>query len=653
MKRFLALLVALLTAITIAQTTSSRPPSTNADQWYANQVFYQVFVRSYQDSNGDGVGDFKGLTSRLAYIKELGATALWLLPIYPSPSYHGYDVTDYEGVNPQYGTMQDFDAFLKRAHELGLKVILDWVPNHTSVQHPWFLESKNPDSPKRDWYIWRDQNPGWGRPWGARDPSWYALKTGGSSTKVIFPGTIQSALGAQAWNPNGDVTRAVETSPGVFELVVALPKGNYEYKVALNGSWSVNYGKNNQLNGSNIPLEIPADDTITKFVFDSNAKTVIDSVNNPDKVQAPNAVPPRPTFNDPSTPSSTSYYYGAFWEGMPDLNYRNPQVVNAMQGAMKFWLQKGIDGFRLDAISYIFENDTDNAPHNPATLDWMRETAKFVKSVQPDAMLVGEVWDKPDAVAKYFQNGAGEDLGFNFELRDSIREAVNGGKRAPLEATLDRVAKLYPPEAVDALFTTNYDMIRPQYLGAVRYRLAASLLLTLPGVPFIYYGDEISMPNGPSTDDKDKRTPMRWDSSPNAGFTTGTPWQAFSTQDASINVATQKERDGSLWNHYRNLIRLRQSSAALRSGGFEPINAGDHVMAFVRRLRDQAVIVAINLDTIDGTRANLDLRGTSLEQASGTVQELTLDKTLAPKTVNAQSYPVQIAPGGLVILEIR
>lgn len=525
MRRILSLLVALLVTVVLAQSASSRAPSSNADEWYANQVFYQVFVRSFQDSNGDGTGDLKGLTNRLEYIKDLGATALWLLPIYPSPSYHGYDVTDYEGVNPQYGNMQDFEAFLKRAHELGLKVILDWVPNHTSVQHPWFKESENPSSPKRDWYIWRDQNPGWGRPWGAKDASWYMR--------------------------------------------------------------------------------------------------------------------------------NSSFYYGAFWEGMPDLNYRDPDVVSAMQDAMKFWLEKGIDGFRLDAVSYIFENENDNAPHNPLNLDWMRDMARFVKSVNPDAMLVGEVWDSPEAVSKYFVDGAGEDLGFDFEMQSSIRAAVNGGKRAPIDTTLARVAKLYPPSAVDALFTTNHDMIRPQYLGATRYRIAASLLLTLPGVPFIYYGDEIAMPNGPSTDDRDKRTPMRWDSSQNAGFTTGTPWQAFSTQDASINVTTQREKPESLWNHYRNLIRLRQSLPALRSGGYEPIDAGDRVMAFVRRLRDHAVIVALNLDSIDGARVNLDLRGTSLEHASGTVQELTLDKTLAPKTVNATNYPVQLGRGGLVILEIR
>ncbi len=528
MKRVLGLLIALLATFTIAQNAPARAPSTHADDWYANQVFYQVFVRSFQDSNGDGVGDLKGLTERLGYIKELGATALWLLPIYPSPSYHGYDVTDYQGVNAQYGTMQDFDAFLTRAHELGLKVILDWVPNHTSVQHPWFTESQNPSSPKRDWYVWRDQNPGWGRPWGAKDASWYASRPGGAG-----------------------------------------------------------------------------------------------------------------------------FYYGAFWEGMPDLNYRNPSVVSAMQEAMRFWLQKGVDGFRLDAISYIYETDTDNAPHNPLNLTWMRDTASFVKSVKPDAMLVGEVWDKPEAVSKYFVNGDGEDLGFDFELRDAIRAAVNGGKRAPLDATLNRVTSLYPPSALDAIFTTNHDMVRPQYFGPVRYRIAASLLLTLPGVPFIYYGDEISMPNGPSSDDKDKRTPMRWDSSPKAGFTTGTPWQAFSTPDAGINVSAQREKPESLWNHYRNLIRLRQSISALRSGGFEPVPAGDRILAFVRRLRDQAVIVALNLDSIDSARVSLDLRGTSLEHASGTVQELTLDKTLTPKTVAATSYPVQLAPGGLVVLDIR
>jgi glycosidase len=659
MRRLVFLLAALLMALAQSaaqRPTSTRPASTVAEAWYANAVFYQVLVRSFQDSDGDGIGDFRGLTSRLPDLRALGVTALYLMPVHPSPSYHGYDVTDYTAINPQYGTMADFDAFLIEAKKLGFRVILDWVPNHTSTQHPWFVESRNPTSSKRNWYIWRDTNPGWGRPWGQGDPSWYAVTAGGGvnpSLKVVFPGTIQAALGAQAWNPNGTETRALEVSPGVFELVVALPRGRYEYKVALNGSWSENYGKGNQRDGSNITLEVPVDGSIVKFVFDNNQKRVLDSINNPTEVQAPTSVPPRPRFDDAGTLSRTNYYYGAFWEGMPDLNYRNPDVEAAMNEAAKFWLVKGVDGFRLDAIRYMIEEADNNQPDNPETLDWMRRFALFVRSVKPEAVTVGEVLTSTATVGQYFLNGQGMDIGFNFDLRKAINEAVQSGRRSSVDQVLANVARFYPARAVDGVLVANHDFLRPRYLGSVRYRVAASLLFTLPGTPFVYYGDEIGMPNGPSTDDRDKRTPMPWNASKTGGFTTGTPWHGFSADPASLNVQTQRDSSTSLWTHYRNLIRVRQGIPALRAGGFEPVAAGDRVMAFVRRLADQAVIVALNLDSLDGARVNLDLRGTSLEQASGTVRELTLGKTLVPKAVGDGTYPVTLSPGGLVILEIR
>ena len=656
MKRFISGFAVLFFALVLAADFSSaRAPTTAGDTWYANAVFYEVFVRSFQDSNNDGIGDLKGLTSRLEDLKALGVNALWLMPINPSPSYHGYDVTDYKNVNPDYGTLADFDAFMKAAHEKGFHVILDWVANHTSSQHPWFLASQNPNSSKRNWYQWRDTNPGWGPPWGGGGNTWHRLSTAAntsSSLKVIFPGTIQGVTGATVWNPDGQETRANEVSPGVYELVLMLPKGHYEYKVALNGTWSENYGKDAKKDGANINLEVASDNTIVKFVYNSSTHAIIDSINNPDLVQAPSSVPPRPTFSDAPAVASSSYYYGAFWEGMPDLNWRNPEVVDAMNDGAKFWLDRGVDGFRVDAMMYMVEGKNDNVPSNPETLAWTRDFSSFVRGVNPNAAIVGEVWSDVETVSKYFQNGAGEQMGFNFWMQKGINIAVNASNNQPLVEVLTHVAQAYSPEAVDAIFTTNHDLDRPAYFRSGQYRVAASLLLTLPGTPFIYYGDEIGMKNGAQPGDPGKRTPMRWDSSVGAGFSSTKPWEDFATDDPKVSVKAQRDTKGSLWNFYANMIKIRQSNAALRVGGFEPLITSDRIMAFIRYVKDQAVIVVINLDS-DPQKVKLNLDITRLEKARGTVHELTLNKTLTPLTdANISNYELKLNGGGLVLLEI-
>jgi glycosidase len=655
MKRFISGLAVLFFALALAADFSSdRAPTTAGGAWYANAVFYEVFVRSFQDSNNDGIGDFKGLSSRLDDLKALGVNALWLMPINPSPSYHGYDVTDYKNVNPQYGTLEDFDAFIKAAHEKGFHVILDWVANHTSSQHPWFLASQNPNSAKRNWYQWRDSNPGWGQPWSGNGNTWHRISASSSSNslKVIFPGTIQGVGGAKDWNPNGEETRALEVSPGIYELVLMLPKGHYEYKVALNGSWAENYGAGAQKDGANINLEIANNNTIVKFVYHSSTHLITDSINNPDLVQAPSSVPPRPTFTDASVAANSSYYYGAFWEGMPDLNWRNPEVKAAMNDGAKFWLDRGVDGFRIDAMRYVVEGENDNKPDSLATLAWTRDFSGFVRGIKPDAMIVGEVWTDTETVAKYFQNGAGEQMAFNFSLQTAIADAVNGSSREGIDAVLSRVAKSYSGEAVDALFTTNHDINRPLYFGAGRYRVAASLLLTLPGTPFLYYGDEIGMKNGTQGGDEAKRTPMRWDSSVGAGFSSTKPWTDFATLDPNTNVKTQRATQGSLWNFYAKLLKIRQSKEVLRVGGFETLKTDTRIMAFIRYIKDQTVVVVINLDT-DPQKVKLNFKGTRLEKARGTVRELTLGKTLAALTdANRSGYELKLSGAGLVLLEI-
>ena len=526
MKRFLLICVSLLLAtFSLAQNGGSRAPSSMSTTWYANAVFYQVFVRSFQDSNGDGIGDLKGLETRLADLQRLGVTALWLNPINPSPSYHGYDVTDYTGVNKDFGGIEDFKALMTAAHSRGMKVVLDFVPNHTSSQHPWFLESLNPSSPKRDWYNWRDSDPNWKNPLGNSSNPWHGR--------------------------------------------------------------------------------------------------------------------------------SGAFYYAPFWGEMPDLNWRNPEVKSAMFTAAKTWLERGADGFRVDAVRYLFEGDkgdsSDAAPDQPESIAWVKDFSQFVKSVKSDAAVVTEAWADTATVGKYFVGGQGQQLGFNFDLQRAIRDSANAARPAAIQSVLERVAANYPTSAVDAIFAGNHDITRMKFFNAGRYRSAAALLLTLPGTPFIYYGEEIGMPNGPSAKDEDKRTPMRWDATPNAGFSSAKAWYGFSTDDPQISVSAQLEQRGSLYNLYRNLIRTRQGSEALRVGGYAPLqSSNERVFSFLRSIGSKRVAVVINLDS-DPVKLKLDLS----QLGAGTVKELTLEKTLTPlTTANAPRYPVSLNGYGFVLLSI-
>ncbi len=516
------LIALLLFGIASAQLLGSRAPSSRAETWYANSVFYQVFVRSFQDSNGDGKGDLAGLTSRLDYLKDLGINALWLNPIHPSPSYHGYDITDYQGINPDFGTLEDFKVFLAAAKARGIRVILDYVPNHTARSHPWFLNALA-GGDKKSWYNWRDQNPGWKQPWVGGNPAWH-----------------------------------------------------------------------------------------------------------------------------PVSSSKTEYYYGVFWEGMPDLNWRNANVREAMFAAAKYWLELGVDGFRVDAPRYLFEETDGNTPDTQADMDWQTDFTQFVKGIKADATVVSEIWTNTETVAKYFQNGTGQKMGFNFDLGRAVRETANRANPGAVQQVLARVASSYPKEAVDAIFTSNHDLERMKFFNAGRYRSAAAMLLTLPGTPFIYYGEEIGMPNAASSRDEAKRTPMRWSNGAFAGFSSVQPWQLFSSSEENINVAAQ-QKAGSLWTLYKNLIRIRQANPALRVGGYEPINTGnDRVFAFTRAYKDQKIAVVINLDS-DPQVATLSTKKTLLE-LGGTVRELTHGKNLAAMKNN---YQVKLSPYGFVLLEVR
>ena len=444
-----------------------------SDIWWKDAVFYEVFVRSFYDSNGDGIGDFKGLTEKLDYLNDgdpqtttdLGVTALWLMPIHPSPSYHGYDVTDYRVVNPDYGTLEDFKALLQAAHARGIRVIMDFVVNHTSVEHPWFKASASGDERYRDWYLWADENPGYPGPWG--DPAWH------------------------------------------------------------------------ELNGR--------------------------------------------------------YYYGVFWSGMPDLNYNNPEVTAEIESIAAFWLKEvGVDGFRLDGAKHLIE-DGQTQENTAQTHAWLKSFHAFVKGVSPEAVVVGEVWSPSEQTAPYVQNGE-LDLAFNFPLADEMISAASFYDGRRMSTALMQQARIYG-EALYAPFLSNHDQPRvmTRLLGDEdRARGAASLLLTAPGVPFLYYGEEIGMSGGKP--DPSIRTPMQWSAEDQAGFTRGTPWEPVNPDYPQKNVAAQSGDDSSLLAHYRRLIAIRNQHYALRSGAYVPVKASNsRLFASLRTAEKETLLVLVNL----------------------------------------------------------
>ncbi|MFL5348311.1 MAG: alpha-amylase family glycosyl hydrolase [Hyalangium sp.] len=500
---------------TPGKTPDTQPPPSEiapaaGDEWYRKAVFYEVFVRSFQDSNGDGKGDLQGLISRLDYLndgdpnttQDLGVDALWLMPIFESPSYHGYDVVDYERVEPDYGTEQDFEQLCAEAHKRGMRVILDFVINHSGVDHPWFVDSASSrTSAKRDWYVWRDQDPGWKQPW---DP--------------------------------------FNNTP----------------------SWHLRNG---------------------------------------------------------------AYYYGVFWEGMPDLNLQNAELRAEVKRLASLWLSRGADGFRLDAARYLIETGAGGGQADtPETHAFWKEFAAYVRQVKPDAVLAGENWTTTPLIAPYYgstKDVPGGDelpLNFNFPLSEQILASLNGGNAAPIAAKLAEMAAVYPAGISDAPFLTNHDMVRvATQLGGNGGKLAnaAALLLTLPGAPFLYYGEELGLANGAANNDEAKRTPMPWDGSAGGGFTTGTPWYGFAPGYTSgRNVATETDAPGSQLSRYRALIHARHASEALSRGGlklFTSTKGVSSTLAFVRTLGDERVLVVHNLTDSSVTAGPFAVAGTTPE----------------------------------------
>ena len=509
---------ASLLGLTLALGSASpQGAATQAAQpWTRGATCYEVFVRSFYDSNGDGIGDLNGLTQKLDYIRGLGASCIWLMPVTASPSYHGYDVSDYYKVEPAYGTNGDFKRLVTDAHRRGIKVLVDMVLNHTSSENPWFKAAlADTTSPYRSWYRFSPTPFGKG-PWGA-----------------------------EAWH---------------------------------------------------------------------------------------------------KSPVRDEYYYGVFWSGMPDLNYETPAVRQEADKIADFWLRDmGVDGFRLDAVPYLVEAGS-CLMSCPGTHTVLRAYADHLKSVKPDVYTVGEVWANIDAMLPYYPDQLTSYFGF--ELADSLVSAVRHGSAAGMLSGFLRLQDTLPPYRYSP-FLSNHDGTRIMTLvgnDIPSAKLAATLLLTLPGLPFVYYGEEIGM-TGDKPDPR-LRTPMQWSPRTGVGFTTGTEWEAPQADSMTRNVAVEDRDPRSLLNLYRRLIHLRKENAALATGRLAPLTTtSPHVAAYLRRANGGAVLVVANVS--DAPMSNVAIAGSAGALPGGkyTARSLLGGANGAPLVVNQNGAFQGYIPG--------
>jgi alpha-amylase len=513
----------LATATTAASPTPVLPtqtaiPSPTSTQpviitpWWNDSVFYEISVRSFFDSNNDGIGDFNGLIEKLDYLNDgdpnthtdLGITGIWLMPIHPSPSTHGYDVLDYYAVNSQFGSMDDFRRLVTEAHRRSIRIIIDLVLNHTSSQNPWFIQSQDPNSPYRNWYIWANADPGW-----------------------------KGAWNQQVWYP---------------------------------------------LNGA--------------------------------------------------------FYYAFFWQGMPDLNYTNPEVTKEMENVARFWLvDVGIDGFRLDAIGSLIEEGSVTT-ETKASHDWMTGYQQFVDEVKPDAMTIGEVWREDPVVAPWVANHE-VDLAFEFDLSFALLASLNDGNTTRMLEVLRSGTSTFP-KGQYGTFLTNHDMARVMTqlsTNSEKAIAAASLYFSLPGVPFIYYGEEIGL-MGDAPDEMGRR-PMQWTGGQNAGFSGVTPWK-LPDINAKFNVAAENGEPDSLLSHYRTLISLRNSHPALRTGELFLLSTSNQgLFACLRTTADESILAMVNLSGSPIQDYELSLASSTLSQGEFTAVALLGDTAPADITILA------------------
>ncbi|PYV65837.1 MAG: maltose alpha-D-glucosyltransferase [Acidobacteria bacterium] len=497
--------------------------------WYKNAVIYQVHVRAFYDSNGDGIGDFAGLAQKLDYLQELGVDAIWLMPFFPSPLRDdGYDISDYTSVHPNYGTLEDFKKFLEAAHERQIKVIIEMVLNHTSDQHPWFQESRSSrENPRRDWYVWSDTD------------TWY------KGARIIF---LDTELSNWAWDP-----------------------------------------------------------------------------------------------------VSKSYYWHRFFSHQPDLNYDNPAVREQMWTLMKFWLELGIDAFRLDAVPYLVEREGTNCENLPETHAIIKELRQKLDHEFPGRMLLAEANQWPADLRPYFGNEDEFHMAFHFPLMPRMFMGVKLEDRKPITEILQQTPEI-PPSCQWGLFLRNHDELTLEMVTdierdymydsyarskamrlnlGIRRRLAPLLdndrrrielmngmLMSLPGTPVLYYGDEIGMGDNVNLGDRNGvRTPMQWNGGWNGGFSVADPESLYTSLllnpvygYQAVNVLSQKRSEHSLLSWMQQIIRVRRSTPIFGSGLIEFLYPANHrVLAYVRQLGDETILVVNNLSS-SAQAVELDLR---------------------------------------------
>ena len=497
--------------------------------WYKDSIIYQLHVRTFYDSNGDGIGDFRGLQQRLDYLKDLGVNTIWLLPFYPSPLRDdGYDIADYCSVHTSYGVLEDFKSCLAAAHERGIRVIIELVLNHTSDQHPWFQEARSSrDNPKRDWYVWSDTDDRY------------------RNARIIF---LDTELSNWAWDP-----------------------------------------------------------------------------------------------------ISKSYYWHRFFSHQPDLNFDNPGVREALWQVMKFWLETGVDGFRLDAVPYLVEREGTSCENLPETHEILRDLRRRLDEAYPGKMLLAEANQWPADVCAYFGQGDEFHMAFHFPLMPRMFMALKLEDRKPIIDILQRTPQI-PDVCQWCIFLRNHDELTLEMVTdverdymydeyardkaarinlGIRRRLAPlidndrrriellnGLLMSLPGTPIIYYGDEIGMGDNLYLGDRNGvRTPMQWNGHWNGGFSTADPEQLYSPLISNplygyqaINVDSQLRSEHSLLSWMRKLIQVRRSSPVFSRGTIEFLQPTNHrALAYVREFGNERVLVVNNLAN-SAQAVELDLR---------------------------------------------
>lgn len=493
----------------------------NDNLWYKDAVFYQISVRAFKDSDGDGYGDLQGIEQKLDYLQTLGVDCLWLMPIYPSPLRDdGYDIADYYNIDPTYGTLDDFASLIHAARARGIRIIMDLVLNHTSDEHPWFKASRSDkNSPFREYYVWSDTDQKY------------------KDTRIIFVDTEKSN-----W------TRDEKTE---------------------------------------------------------------------------------------------QYYWHRFYASQPDLNFDNPKVQEEMINVARFWLDLGVDGFRADAVPYLFEREGTNCENLPETHAYLKKLRAFMEANYPGKILLCEANQWPEDVRPYFGDGDEFHMGFHFPIMPRIYMALKKERADDMIEILRRTPPI-PENCQWCTFLRNHDeltleMVTPQerqwmwdqYAPEPRMRinlgirrrlaplldndrrkieLANSLLFTLPGSPIIYYGDEIGMGDNIELPDRNGvRTPMQWDDSPNAGFTSGAPFTELVRGELDfhrINVAKQLAETGSLFHSISRMVNLRKQHRAFGSGTMEWIQTGNPHMAVYKREHDGETLLIVNNLTGNSQTAN-------------------------------------------------